>query len=82
MRVVSNGSGSYPTTPAAVMCAYDKLPPAVRRALADAVFHWATQPFLTRLRRDGYSPEEIVELIAELEREELARYERKRRTKK
>jgi hypothetical protein len=33
------------------------------------------------LRRDGYSPEEIVELIAELEREELARYERKREQK-
>jgi Family of unknown function (DUF6525) len=75
---VSNDRGSYPTTRAAVMRAYDKLPPAVRRALADAVFDWVPQPFLKHFRRDGWSPEEIVKLIADLDQEDLAR-ELKRR---
>jgi hypothetical protein len=61
------------------MRAYDKLPPVVRRALADAIFDWVPQPFLTDLRRRGYSPEKIVKLIAELDRKELARRERKQR---
>jgi Family of unknown function (DUF6525) len=79
---VSNDRGSYPTTLAAVMRAYDKLPPVVRRALADAIFDWVPQPFLTDLRRRGYSPEKIVKLIAELDRKELAREIEKRNRRK
>jgi Family of unknown function (DUF6525) len=70
---VSNTSGTYRTTRAAVMRAYDKLPPVVRRALANAVFHWAPQPFLTLLRRDGWSPEEVAEEVADSDREKLDR---------
>jgi hypothetical protein len=63
------------------MRAYDKLPPSVRHALANAVFAWAPQPFLTDLRRGDRSPKEIVKLIANLDRKELAR-ERKRKERR
>jgi hypothetical protein len=53
------------------MRAYDRLPPVVRRALADAVFDWAPQPLLSLLQRDGLSPEEVVEEIAGWDQEEL-----------
>jgi hypothetical protein len=68
----SNERGTYPTTRANLMRAYDKLPPVVRRALANAVFNYAAQPFLTDLRR-GRSPREIVEEIARCDRLELER---------
>jgi Family of unknown function (DUF6525) len=79
---VSNDRGSYRTTLAAVMRAYDELPPIVRRALANAVFAWVPQPFLTDLRRNEATPEEIVEEIAELDRKELARLARRERKRK
>jgi hypothetical protein len=76
---MGNDTGTYPTTLAAVMRAYDKLPPVVRRALADAVFDWVPQPLLTRLRRDGWSPEKIVEEIALWDREELREREQRKK---
>jgi hypothetical protein len=69
---MGNGSGRYETTPERSMRAYDKLPPVVRRAVADAVFDWATQPLLSRLRR-GWSLEDIVEYIARGDQDELDR---------
>jgi tricorn protease-like protein len=77
----SNERGSYRTTRKAAMRAYDKLPPSVRRALGDAVYAWAPQPFLTLLRRGGWSPKEIVKDIADLDREELEIEQRERRKK-
>jgi hypothetical protein len=60
------------------MRAFDKLPPVVRRALANAVFDWAAQPFLTDLRR-GLSPKEVVKLIARCDRLDLAREQKRNR---
>jgi hypothetical protein len=37
------------------MAAYDRLPPAARQALQDAVFDWAPYPILCRIRRGAYS---------------------------
>jgi hypothetical protein len=74
---MGNGSGSYRTTPKRTMRAYDELPPSVRRALSNSVFDWAAQPWLTLLRRDGWTPKEIVEDIARGDRWALNR-ERKR----
>jgi hypothetical protein len=50
---MSNSSGSYRSTDQAAMRAYDKLPPAARKALADAAFNWAPQPIVTKWNR-GY----------------------------
>jgi hypothetical protein len=49
-----NSKGGYRTTAEAMMKAYDKLPAAARRALADAVGNWAPQPYLTRYRRGAF----------------------------
>jgi hypothetical protein len=57
-------TGSYRTTPALKMAAYDKLPLAVRAALAGALDNWARQPRLTALRR-GKPESELVGLVAE-----------------
>jgi hypothetical protein len=69
---MGNSQGSYRTTPANLMRAYDKLPPVVRRALANAVFDYAAQPFLTDFRR-GLSPKEIAKEIARWDRELIER---------
>jgi hypothetical protein len=70
---MGNGGGSYRTTLTAVIRAYDKLPPLARRALADAVFDWAPQQFLS-LHRSGASPKEIAEDIARCDRLLLEKY--------
>ena len=69
--------GSYRTTKANMMRAYDKLPRSVRHALANAVFDYVPQPLLTRWRRDGWKAETLVKLIAGWDRRELARESRR-----
>jgi hypothetical protein len=54
------------------MLAFDALPPEVRRALANAAFSWAPQPFLARLQR-GESVGSVVTLIENWDRAELPR---------
>jgi len=50
---MANSSGTYETTPARTMKAFDKLPPEVRKLLAESIESWAVQPILTKIRR-GY----------------------------
>jgi hypothetical protein len=59
---MSNSHGSYRTTIALAMRAFDKLPLEVRRALAGANQNYAPQPFLTALRR-GVSVDCLVERV-------------------
>jgi hypothetical protein len=68
----SNDRGSYRTTKANMMRAFDKLPLEVRRALADASRNYVPQPLLTDLRR-GWPPSILVQLIEIWDRQELAR---------
>jgi hypothetical protein len=42
--------GTYRTTTAKMMAAYDELPPQARAALAQSVDNWVPQPLLTRYR--------------------------------
>ena len=69
--------GNYRSTRASSMKAFDRLPPEVRQALANAVDDWATQPLLTFLRRD-LGPSTVVSLIRRWDRSELAHRERDR----
>jgi hypothetical protein len=48
---MSNTNGSYRSTLANVMNAYDKLPPSARRALQNTIFDWAPQPFATSFKK-------------------------------
>jgi len=74
--------GNYRSSLENYMRAFDKLPPAARRALADAVVgNWATQPLLTRYRRGdaAYSTgDEIASTIRRWDQRELAERERQR----
>jgi hypothetical protein len=75
---MGNSQGSYRTTPANLMRAYDKLPPVVRHALANAVFDYVPQPILTHIRR-GDSPKKIAKEIARWDRELLERKPKRKR---
>jgi len=77
---MGNSGGSYYSTPENAMRAFDKLPRTVRNALANAIFDWASQPFLTQWRR-GTSPKKLVALIREWDREACAKRERKRQSR-
>ena len=48
---INTRAGTYRTTRRAMMSAFDELPLAARRALADAVENWAPQPLLDRYGR-------------------------------
>jgi hypothetical protein len=72
-----NDRGSYRTTKANMMRAFDKLPREVRQELASASRNYVPQPLLTHLRR-GASPGFLIALIEIWDRRELSR-ERKRR---
>ena len=74
----NNDRGSYRTTKANMMRAFDKLPTEVRRALAAAAFNYVPQPLLTRWARGDWKPETLIWLIDYWDQRELAR-ERKRR---
>ena len=76
-----NSRGSYRTTKANMMRAFDKLPPEARAALADAVDNWVPQPILTRFRRGyaGYRDgAEIAWTLARWNAEEIAKRESQR----
>jgi len=76
-----NNRGSYRTTKANMMRAFDKLPPEARAALADAVGNWAPQPILTGFRRGypGYRDgAEIAWTITRWNAEEIAKREEQR----
>jgi len=79
---MANSKGSYQTTPELTMAAYDKLPPAARKALQDAVFCWATQPILTywnKGRRGFKTGPEIALKIQEWDRDHLRKLSKRRR---
>ena len=69
--------GNYRSSLANRMRAFDKLPPEVRAALANAVDSWAPQPMLTKLRR-GMGASSVVSLIQTWDRLEIAERERDR----
>jgi hypothetical protein len=63
------------------MAAYDKLPASARKALADAVFCWATQPLLTRWRKGlpGYrTGPDIAKTVARWDKKHLSKPENRR----
>lgn len=49
-----NSTGSYRSTTENHMKAFDALPAAARKALREANFDWATQPFVTHWRRGHF----------------------------
>jgi len=72
--------GNYYTTAELTMAAYDKLPPAARRALANAMGNWAPQPYLTRYKRGVIKTgQAIASWVQYADRELLKKYERQRR---
>lgn len=77
--------GNYRTTPERDMAAFDKLPPSIRRALAESVEQWAAQPILTwfRKRRPGFrSSEEGTAVIKKWNAAALQKRETDRRAAK
>ena len=65
---MGNSRGNYRTTAERTFKAYDKLPPAARKALQEAIFDYATQPIYTAWKkwRKGFrSGPEIAQRIAE-----------------
>jgi len=77
---MSNGNGSYVTTSANMMKAFDKLPPTARAALANAAFNWVAQQPLTRWRNgvSGYQTgEQIAARVAEWDRNRIAKDRRR-----
>jgi hypothetical protein len=76
--VSCNSDGSYRTTKPNMMRAFDKLPPEVRRALADAERNYVPQPLLTKLRRGWATPGGLVALIAHWDRLERARGDKRK----
>jgi hypothetical protein len=76
--MTSNSQGSYRTTKANMMRAFDRLPAEVRRALAGAARNYVPQPLLTKLRRGWATPGGLVALIEHWDRQERARAERRR----
>ena len=71
--------GSYRSTTANVMRAFDRLPAEARVALANAVENWVAQPLLTQHRRGILSDAaSIVQRIELWNRLELAKLEHQR----
>jgi hypothetical protein len=75
-----NSQGNYRTTAKAMMKAFDKLPPAARKALANAVGNWAPQPYLTLYRRGLLKTgNQIATDVRRVDLELLRKYEQQRR---
>jgi hypothetical protein len=72
-------TGSYRSTTALVMAAFDRLPPDVRAALRDAVDNWVPQPLATR-RKQGWEDKQLVALVWDWNRSELRQREQQRRS--
>ena len=73
-------NGRYYTTLEADMRAFDELPPAARRALADSIRgNYAAQPLLRGYRRGRYSTgDEIARLVHFFDQRELEKREKQR----
>lgn len=73
-----NYSGTYRTTQAADIAAFDSLPVEIRRAINDSVEVWACAPIKTMLRKHGvkYTLQAIARWNANAAREHHARMER------
>ena len=69
---MGNSRGSYRTTRENSMAAYDKLHPAVRLALQEAMFCWAPQPIRTALNRN-VAPKDMVRSIAKWDADHAAK---------
>ncbi len=77
---MGNSSGSYHSTRENSMAAFDKLPPTIRAALANAAFCYAPQPIRTRFNRGlmGYrNVKEVAATIRRWDAEKIAK-DRKR----
>ena len=55
------------------MDAYDRLPPSVRAALANAAFDWAAFPLRRRFERGQYTVAELVKKIDNWDRDQIAK---------
>jgi Family of unknown function (DUF6525) len=73
----SSSGRAYRTTTANAMRAFDRLPPEVRIALANAADNWVPQRLVTMLRRD-WSVTGVLRLIETWNAQELAKRERDR----
>jgi hypothetical protein len=67
-----NSDGPYRTTHERDLKAYDNLPPGLRKAVREAVFNWAAEPVLARLRRVR-SVKFLIGEIQMLDREQAAK---------
>ena len=74
----NSATGSYRTTNAQTMAAFDKLPRSVRAALRDSVENWVPQPIRTMFERRGISAADCVKQIQKWDRDELVKRERQR----
>src|SRR5262249_49820225 len=72
---VMNATGSYRSTRKNHFAAYEKLPPMVRKALQDAAFDYAAQPFL-KLWRDGMSVSALVKMIKTMDCQKTGAWKR------
>lgn len=59
---MSNSAGTYRTTTANMMKAFDKLPPEVRTAIANASRNVVPQPYATMLKR-GVKAASVIGMI-------------------
>jgi hypothetical protein len=71
--------GSYRTTTALAMAAYDRLPSEARHALANAVGDYVSQPLLTWYRRGDLDAVGIIRRVDLWDRLELTKREDQRR---
>jgi hypothetical protein len=55
------------------MAAYDKLPPTIRQALANAAFNWASYPLHQRFQRGSRTAKEWAKLIAKWDADQIAK---------
>lgn len=71
---MSNGSGSYRTTPERQMKAYDKMPKRLREVVANTNTDWATAPILTMFIKAGWvgAVDLCIKKIAEWERSKFS----------
>lgn len=51
------------------MAAFDRLPQAARRAVANAAFDWATQPFLTEWNKGRITPPALAQWVQRIDAE-------------
>lgn len=60
---MGNSNGSYQTTAANMMLAFDSLPAECRDAFRQCAYDFVPQPMRTRLKRGGSIRQNIIELL-------------------